>query len=99
VDAGQPADIKLLAGTIKRACPTTPYLPGKTLGGTTMNKMTKIARHCAGWGLSFCAVLISPVILIYSAPLAVGAASDIVHAGGGTIAAAIITAGTLWAVA
>jgi hypothetical protein len=44
-------------------------------------------------------VLISPVVLIYGGPLVVGAASDIVHAGGGTIAAAIITAGMLWAVA
>jgi hypothetical protein len=38
----------------------------------------------------------SEVILIYSGPLVVGAASDIIHAGGGTIAAAITTAGTLW---
>jgi hypothetical protein len=28
------ADIKILAGIIKRARPTTPYLPGKMLGGT-----------------------------------------------------------------
>jgi hypothetical protein len=97
--ADQPADVKFLAGIIKPACPTTPYLPGKTLGGTTMNKLTKSARHCSGWGLAFCAVLISPVILLYSGPLVVGVASDIVHAGGGTIAAAVITAGMLWAVA
>ena len=61
--------------------------------------MTHIALHIAGWALALCAVLISPVILIYSAPLVVGAVSDIIHAGGGTIATAIITAGTLLTVA
>ena len=68
-------------------------------GGAVMNKLTKIALHCAGCGLAFCAVLISPMILIYSGPLVIGAASDIVHVGGATIAAAFITAGMLWAVA
>jgi hypothetical protein len=55
-----------------------------------MNKPTKIALHCAGWGVALCAVLISPVILVYSVPVAVGVVSDIVHAGGGPVVAGSI---------
>jgi hypothetical protein len=64
-----------------------------------MNKLTRTTLHIASWALALCAGLVSPVILIYSAPLVVGAVSDIIHAGGGTIATAIITAGTLLTVA
>jgi hypothetical protein len=64
-----------------------------------MDNVTTIARHCAAWLGAFCAVLVSPMILFYSAPLVVGVASDIVHAGGGLIAAAILIAGLLRAFA
>ena len=45
--------------------------------------LTKIALHGAVWVLAFCAVLISPVILIYSVPVVVGAVTDVVQAGAG----------------
>ena len=54
-----------------------------------MNSLTKIALHGAVWVLAFCAVLISPAILIYSVPVVVGAVADIVQAGGGPIAAVL----------
>jgi hypothetical protein len=60
-----------------------------------MDKVAMIARHCGAWLGAFCAVLISPMILFYSRPLVVGVASDMVHAGGGLIAAAILIAGLL----
>jgi hypothetical protein len=55
-----------------------------------MNKLTKIALHYPGWGVALCAVLISPVILVYSVPVALGVVSDIVHAGGGPVVAGSI---------
>jgi hypothetical protein len=55
-----------------------------------MNSLTKIALHGAVWVLAFCAVLISPVIVIYSVPVLVGAVADVVQAGGGPIAAVLI---------
>jgi hypothetical protein len=52
-----------------------------------LNQVKKIALRCAAWGLAFCAVLlISPVILIYSVPIAIGIVSDVVRAGYGPIA-------------
>ena len=46
-----------------------------------------IGFRCA---VAFCAVLISPVILIYGVPLAIGAVADLVHAGLGPIATVLI---------
>jgi hypothetical protein len=54
----------------------------------------KFVAHCAVWVLAFCAVLVSPVILIFAVPLAIGIGSDIVTTGAGPIAA-IVLAGTL----
>jgi hypothetical protein len=50
-----------------------------------MNKLTKIALGSAACGLAFCAVLISPVILVYGVPFAIGIVSDIVQLSGGPI--------------
>jgi hypothetical protein len=58
--------------------------------------LTKIALHSAVWVLAFCAVLISPVILIYSVPVVVGAVADVVQAGGGPIAAVLIASGAAY---
>ena len=54
----------------------------------------KIVAHCAVWALAFCAVLVSPVILIFGVPLVIGIGTDLVDAGAGPIAAVLI-AGTL----
>lgn len=43
-------------------------------------------KLCAGWLLAFCAVLISPAILIYSAPLTIGAGADLVQASAAAVA-------------
>src|SRR3954463_14687945 len=53
----------------------------------------KIFAHCAVWALAFCAVLVSPVILIFGVPLAIGLGTDIVQAGAGPLAAVFIAAG------
>jgi hypothetical protein len=55
-----------------------------------LNQLKKIGLHLAVWVGAFCAVLISPVILLYTVPVAVVAVSDIVHAGGAAIAAGLI---------
>ena len=52
----------------------------------------KIVAHCAVWLLAFCAVLISPVILIFAVPLAIGIGADIVHYGAGPVAAVAMAA-------
>ena len=35
--------------------------------------------HYAGWLVAFCAALISPAILIYGLPLAIGVGADLVE--------------------
>jgi hypothetical protein len=50
----------------------------------------KLVAHVAVWILAFCAVLVSPVILIYGVPLAIGIGTEIVQAGAGPIAAVLI---------
>lgn len=42
------------------------------------------------WLLAFCAVLVSPVILIFGVPLVVGVGTDLVEAGAGPILAVLI---------
>ena len=51
-----------------------------------MSPLTKIGRHCAICVLTFCAVLISPVILIYGPLIAIGVVADVVRAGNSPIA-------------
>ena len=47
-------------------------------------------KHCAVWGLAFCAVLlISPAIVIYAVPFAIGIASGIAQLDCGLIAVAV----------
>jgi hypothetical protein len=46
----------------------------------------KVAAHCMVWVLAFCAVLVSPVVLIFAVPFAIGVGSDIVAAGYAPIA-------------
>ena len=55
-----------------------------------MSPLTKIGRHCAICVLTFCAALISPVILIYGPLIAIGVMADVVRAGNSPIAAAVI---------
>src|ERR1700693_1818262 len=50
----------------------------------------KIVAHCAVWVLALCAVLISPVILIFGVPLAIGVGTDLVETGAGPILAVLI---------
>jgi len=52
----------------------------------------KIVAHCAVWVLAFCAVLVSPVILIFGVPLAIGVGTDIVQAGAAPLAAVFVAA-------
>jgi hypothetical protein len=46
-----------------------------------MNKLTKIARHSAMWGLGLCGALTGSVIIVYGVPLAVGIVFDILQLG------------------
>jgi hypothetical protein len=55
----------------------------------------KVLGHCAAWVLAFCAVLLSPLALIYGVPLAIGAGADIVALGGGPIAAILLASATV----
>ena len=50
----------------------------------------KIVAHCAVWILAFCAVLVSPVVLIFAVPLAIGLGTDFVQAGAAPLAAVFI---------
>jgi hypothetical protein len=50
----------------------------------------KVVAHCAVWILAFCAVLISPVILIFGVPLAIGIGADVIDAGAGPLGAVLI---------
>lgn len=54
----------------------------------------KIVAHCAVWVLAFCAVLVSPVILIFGVPLMIGVGADVVQAGAAPLAA-VFTAGSV----
>jgi uncharacterized membrane protein YvlD (DUF360 family) len=49
----------------------------------------KVISHCV-WVFSLCAVLISPVIVIFGVPLVIGVGTDVVQAGGGPMAAVVI---------
>ena len=53
----------------------------------------KIVAHCAVWVLAFCAVLVSPVILIFGVPLAIGIGTDLVEAGAAPLAVVFVAAG------
>jgi hypothetical protein len=48
--------------------------------------LKKAGRQCVVWG-PFCAVAISPVILIWGVPLGIGIVSDLVRIGYGSIVA------------
>src|SRR4051794_9983687 len=50
----------------------------------------KIVAHCAGWGFAFCAVLVSPVILIFGVPWLMGVGPAIVQSGAAPLAAVFI---------
>jgi hypothetical protein len=52
----------------------------------------KVAAHCAVWVLAFCAVLVSPVVLIFAVPFAIGFGSDVVAAGYAPLAAVLVAA-------
>ena len=43
-------------------------------------------RRFAMWILALCASLVSPVVVIFGMPLAIGIGTDIIEAGGGPIA-------------
>jgi hypothetical protein len=45
-----------------------------------MSLLSKIGFRCAVWVFAFCAVPISPVILIYGVPVLVGIVADVVQA-------------------
>ena len=47
-----------------------------------MSLLAKIGFRCAVWMLAFCAVLISPVILIYGPLIAIGVVADVVRGRG-----------------
>jgi hypothetical protein len=60
-----------------------------------LNLLKKIALHALGWLGAFCAVLISPVIIVYGAPLVVGAVSDIIRLGYGPMAVGLLVSAVL----
>jgi hypothetical protein len=59
--------------------------PWQKPGGNIMSLLMKIGFRCAMWMLTFCAVLISPVILIYGMPVLVGVVADVLQAGLGPL--------------
>ena len=61
-----------------------------------MSQLTKIGFRCAVWMLAFCAVLLSPVILIYGVPVAIGEVTDVTQAGLGPIATVLIADAATW---
>ena len=61
-----------------------------------MGLLTKIGFRCAVWMFALCAVLISPVILIYGVPVVIGAVTDIVQAGLGPVATVLIADAATW---
>jgi hypothetical protein len=61
-----------------------------------LNLPKKVGRHCAVWGLAFCAVAISPVIIIYGVPFGIGVASDLVQVGYGPVVALPFVVGWIW---
>ena len=61
-----------------------------------MSLVTRIGLRCAVWAFAFCAVLISPVILIYGVPVLVGIVTDFVQAGLGPVAAVLIDSAATW---
>jgi hypothetical protein len=50
----------------------------------------KVVAHCAVWVLAFFAVLISPIILIFGVPLAIGVGADVIDSGAGPLGAVLI---------
>jgi hypothetical protein len=50
----------------------------------------KIVAHCAVWTLAFCGVLVSPVILIFAVPLAIGVGIDIAEWSATPLAAVFV---------
>src|SRR5947209_19539601 len=52
----------------------------------------KFVAHCAAWVAAFCAVLVSPVALIFAVPFAIGLGSDVVAAGYAPVAAVLAAA-------
>ena len=61
-----------------------------------MSQLTKISFRCAQSMLAFCAVMISPVILIYGVPVAIGAVTDVTQAGLGPIATVLMADAAAW---
>ena len=61
-----------------------------------MSLLTKIGFRCAVWMLTFCAVLISPVILIYGVPVAIGVVTDVTQSGLGPIATVLMADAAAW---
>src|SRR3954447_24258068 len=55
-----------------------------------VSAQTKIIVHGSIWMLALCAALISPVILIFIVPLAIGVGADLVWACGAPIAVVLI---------
>jgi hypothetical protein len=70
-----------LASIIKAACPATPDFLCMKPREDIMTMWLARAR----WLVAFCGALISPVILIYGLPLAIGAAVDLA-----TVAATVL---------
>ena len=50
----------------------------------------KIVAHCAVWSLAFCGVLVSPVILIFAVPFAIGVGIDIVESSAALLTAVFV---------
>ena len=47
-------------------------------------------HHCLSWGLALAAILLSPIVLIFALPLAIGAGLDIFGRAGETAVAAAL---------
>jgi len=76
--------------------PVNALPPWQKPGGNIVSLLTKIGFRCAVWMLTFCAVLISPVILIYGVPVAIGVVTDVTQSGLGPIATVLMADAAAW---
>ena len=90
------ARYQVLGRDYQAGLPDNALPPCQKPGGNIVSLLMKIGFRCAMWMLAFCAVLISPVILIYGMPVLVGVVADVLQAGLGPIAAVLIASAATW---
>ena len=83
------ARYQVLGRDYQLGLPDNALPPWQKPGGNIMSLLMKIGFRCATRMLVFCAVLISPVILIYGVSVLIGVVADILQAGFAPIAAGL----------